>query len=481
MLKTNLNPHYKNISIVPKNWQALTDEELNKVEFYVSYIYISNLGEEYLMSVRPFANLDISYKKKEIFNIIQILPFKLNSGFNPLIDDYYEYKGLFLNYTLHITPATKLMNNGSITIQVNYVNPAEYVFSLNNNYSSNSTFNNIENGIHELKIIHVITNQILIIPVTLTPVSEGSFSCYHNVLDAFANALPFVVASSDYKLMMECTIKRISESIINLNLHHKRIKDFRKNDIKTAIDNLNVPPHMYNKIRGHISLIYNILIDFDVVEQNLVRNVFKRKIVTRLRKIIPDDILCKIFSHLKCEYYTFYRYAKIFYYSGSRSTELFNIKANQVNLDKSEFVVVIKKGKVHKEVLKAISPDVLHLWKEAVEECPDKSYYLFSKGYMPGKKTINARINSAIWQYYVQKKLDLPYNFYSLKHKYLDILDEYKGFIDNQNDNIASLHAGHTSSIITDKHYLVGKKNRQLEALKHFSLEKIQANELNSI
>jgi integrase len=475
MLKIKSNPHYKNISINPKNWQALTDEELNKLEFYVSFIYITNLGEEYLMSIHPIANLDISSKKKEIFNIIQILPFKLNSGFNPLIDDYYEFKGLFLNYSLQITPATNLMNNGSIVIQVNFVNPSEYVFSLNNNYSSDSTFVNLENGIYELKIIHIITNQILIIPVTLNPVENGSFSCNHNVLDSFTNAIPFVISSADYKFMMEYTMKRIYASIISLNLHHKRIKDFKKNDIKAAIDMLNVPPHMYNKIRGYISLIYNVLVEYDVVEHNLVRNVFKRKTVTRLRKIIPDDILARIFAHLENDYYTFYRYAKIFYYSGSRSTELFNIKAQHVNLEKKEFVVVIKKGQTHKEVLKVISPDVLHLWKEAVEECPDKSYYLFSKGYMPGKKVINARINSAIWNHYVQKKLDLSYNFYSLKHKYLDILDEYKGFIDPKNDNLASVHAGHTTSAITDKHYLVGKKNRQLEALKQFSLEKIQS------
>ncbi len=54
-------------------------------------------------------------------------------------------------------------------------------------------------------------------------------------------------------------------------------------------------------------------------------------------------------------------------------------------------------------------------------------------------------------------------DFYSLKHLFLDRLDK------NVNDieNVSMLMASHTTPTITNKVYLVGKKQRQLDQLKN--------------
>lgn len=469
----SINPRYRNIRVTPNNWQTIRNEELNQIPLCVQFIYIDNYGQEHLISISPFEGLDIEIKKKEILNIIQILPYKLNSGFNPLQDDYYDYKGLYLDYSLQITPATNQLNNGSLFIKLNYVNRSEFLFCLNDTYSNNPYFSKLENGFHELQIIHVISNQILKVPVNITPTPLNHFSPYSNILDSFRNAYPYTNGSDDYKKEFGQVMDRIYNVIINLNLHHKKINEIKKSDIKTILDSMNAPAHVYNKSRSYLSLIYNVLIDFEVLDQNIVKTVPKHKTVKKLRQVIPDEELEEILKFLHDEYYSFYRYVKIFYHSGSRTTEMFALKAKDINLEKREFKIVINKGKTPTEEIKAILPDVFDLWQEVINECDDNNNYLFSTGYLPGKIKSKTRLNSANWTYYVQKKLNVHYTFYMLKHKFLDILDQYQNQVVYNNNNIASIHAGHTTTKMTEKHYLMGKKKRQIEALKQFSLENI--------
>lgn len=470
----NDSARYKKLCVIPANWQTLRNEELNNTQLFVQFIYIDTQKKEHTLTIFPLDGLDIEFKKKEILNIIQILPLKLKSGFNPLYEDYYDYKGLFIDYALKITPASIGLNNGSITIKLNYVNPSEFLFCLNETYSNKPSFEILENGKYLLQIIHIITNQILRVQIEILPVEPNSFCPHHNVLDAFRNAFPFANGSEDYKREFGLSMERIYLMIIKLNLHHKKIIDLKKSDIKALLDGLNIPPHVYNKTRGYLSSIYNVLLDFEVLDQNIIKTVPKHKTIKKVREIIPDDELDAILAFLKSEHYTFYRYVKIFYHSGSRTTELFSLKAKDVNLKRREFKITMNKGHSPSEEIKAILPDVYDLWQEIINECDDYNQYLFSKNYLPGKHKLNARINAAYWSYHVQKKLNISYTFYMLKHKFLDILDQYQNMIVFSNNNIASIHAGHKTTKMTDRHYLMGKKNRQLEALKLFSLDNIK-------
>jgi integrase len=168
--------------------------------------------------------------------------------------------------------------------------------------------------------------------------------------------------------------------------------------------------------------------------------------------------------------YPYYRYIKIFYHSGARTTELFDLKAKDVSLTQREFKIIIHKGNRSKEAIKAILPDVYNLWVEIMNETKSLDDYLFSISYLPGSKKQKAKINSHIWRKYVIKKLNHNYTFYSLKHKLLDYIDQYQDSI-SKNSNLATVHASHSNKSITETHYLVGKNKRQIEALKSFSLE----------
>ena len=61
---------------------------------------------------------------------------------------------------------------------------------------------------------------------------------------------------------------------------------------------------------------------------------------------------------------------------------------------------------------------------------------------------------------HVKKKLGITADFYSLKHLNLD---EISGALDIE---AAAMMAGHTSPVITMKHYAVNEKDREMERLR---------------
>jgi len=64
------------------------------------------------------------------------------------------------------------------------------------------------------------------------------------------------------------------------------------------------------------------------------------------------------------------------------------------------------------------------------------------------------------WREYVKEGLGIDIDFYSLK--YLN-LDEVAGQLDEE---ATARMAGHTSTVITWKHYLINEKERKMEKLK---------------
>ena len=64
------------------------------------------------------------------------------------------------------------------------------------------------------------------------------------------------------------------------------------------------------------------------------------------------------------------------------------------------------------------------------------------------------------WKTYVKDNLKIDVDFYALKHLNLD---EISGYL---NAEAAAKMAGHTSTVITLKHYLVNEKQREMDKLK---------------
>jgi integrase len=86
--------------------------------------------------------------------------------------------------------------------------------------------------------------------------------------------------------------------------------------------------------------------------------------------------------------------------------------------------------------------------------------YVFSSTYKPGKFKLQLKHISNKWKLYVKEELNIEVDLYALKHLNLD---ETSSILNAQK---AARMAGHSSPVITMKHYLVNEKEREREKLK---------------
>jgi len=256
--------------------------------------------------------------------------------------------------------------------------------------------------------------------------------------------------------MVCCTSAKLEFSHIPISaINRKHIKQILQQINESRGDS----PHRFNRIRSYLMIIFNELIEYDVIENNPIVGISKRKTIHRLRSIPPLDTRKKINEFLKENYYQFWLFMQIFFHSGSRITELIMVKAKDVDLSEQNFRVIMRKGKQYKEVNKPIKNIALKYWLEALQNAKTEDY-VFSKGLLPGPLCIKSYQITKRWYRLVKKKLKINYDFYSLKHLNLDQTAE---LIDLKH---ASVLASHSSTEITYKHYALNESKRQNDKLK---------------
>lgn len=258
-----------------------------------------------------------------------------------------------------------------------------------------------------------------------------------------------------------------NESCKMLGYDHFKICDIRRKQARAILDHLakrkEYSNSRYNKVRTYIQMVFKRLVSMDVIEYNPISGIEKKKVVKKLRQSISDEDFIKVRKHLKINYYSFYRYTEIFFHSGSRNTELFRVKKEDVNLKAQTFKIIVLKGNQQTEELRAINNNVLRLWTELMEIAKPNDY-IFSKKLMPGQTKIDSAQITRRWRSHVKKKLGINEDFYALKHKYLTKVIEVKG------KNFAAGLAGHTSISMLDKHYDLNGKQRILDDGKNINI-----------
>lgn len=241
-----------------------------------------------------------------------------------------------------------------------------------------------------------------------------------------------------------------------------------------------------NRFRSYLIMLFKELKRIQAVESNPALELeIDHTWVKSKRKILTDAEALIIDTNLKAWDYYYWRYMRIFYRSGSRSTEMLGLRADKVDLDLQEFTVLVKKGKQYKEDIRAIPDDALKFWQEVIQEA-GHGQYLFSVGFKPGDRKIGKDNVCNRWRKYVKDDppkesttptkdkrklpkrkyvpLGIKVDFYALKHKNLDKIAEQSG-VDN-----AKAAAGHTS-VNTTKGYTVGEDSRQREKLKRTKVD----------
>jgi integrase len=297
--------------------------------------------------------------------------------------------------------------------------------------------------------------------------------------EALTWAFKELKTSKETLLNVKSCLARVKTAIIDQNLHTVMLKDFKTKHVRKILKHCagqhNLSAHSFNHYRSYLIMLFKVLLEVDAVDYNPVSNISKQKPVKRLRNLLTPAERKSISDHFKNTDIYYYRFLQCFFHSGARPVELLRLKKEDINLENMNCKVVIKKGMLCEEQLRLIKDIAFEFWQAQYNECAAGDY-LFGYMLKPGKKKCTRDYITKKWQREVKgdlkinkdgtlktnKKdcLKINKDLYSLKHLNLD---ETAALL---NADDASKMAGHTSTVITLKHYLVNEKDRQNERLK---------------
>lgn len=302
---------------------------------------------------------------------------------------------------------------------------------------------------------------------------DQELSPYIDVTTALETARKKINGSEKHLKQIRRCVSRINEAMKALNYSYLNIGDIKLWHIKNALEYLKIPPYSFNKFKQYLKDVFDELIEYGAVEHNPCRDISKKKFEKQLREIITEEQLAYIDPYLKQNYPDFYRYRMIFGMSGGRSAELFRVQLKHIDIENQEYIVQIQKGRSYVWETKIIVADAIPYWEELLNLSGNEEDFLFAKGLVPGPVQIDSEQITRRWKRLVKdsdKILDEQNNiikvtadFYTLKHLFLDKLDEMK----EQTPIIplAKIMGNHKSDKMT-KFYTTGRSRRENEILK---------------
>lgn len=224
---------------------------------------------------------------------------------------------------------------------------------------------------------------------------------------------------------------------------------------------------LYNRIRTHLLSVFNIIENEEANERRPVAAVPVKPTMERKQEALTLDEIKRILVYLKGVNYHFYRFAYIFYHTASRPVELCRLQYEDVNLNEGVYRIRILKKKKWREEIKPIHVNVLHLWKEVMNEAKP-GQYLFAHGYKPGEKPYASATYSHTFKNLVKEGLGITRNFYTLKHRKLDEIRVF--MLSNEGVRLSreiTQHAASHDSFKTTSLYLNDEEARMNTVLRH--------------
>lgn len=308
----------------------------------------------------------------------------------------------------------------------------------------------------------------------------------HIFFEALELAYDKLKTSEHHLKQVRWCLSKLNLCIQSLNYTDVKISDIKIFHVKNVLDRANLTPHMYNKFRSYLMSLFKELIQYGCIDHNPCREISKQKTTVSIRETLSDEKYKIVHNYIEENYPDFFRYFKIFFLSGARTSELLRLQKKDVNLALQEYKVVIRKGRQYTETIKVVLPDAIPYWKEILSMCKSENDYLFSKGLIPGQNPIQPYQITKRWYRLIKQSdkikdengntIKVTEDFYALKHLFLDILDGFKpdplapDYIPIPNLNLAKTAASHRTDAITNV-YTVGKKKRENEALKNVRLK----------
>lgn len=290
----------------------------------------------------------------------------------------------------------------------------------------------------------------------------------------FIDALEFAfskmtVADSTYK-DIKGIIGKIKVSSQQLRYDTMPVGEIKRKHIRYIIDNLEKTEgefsgHKFNKYRTYLQSLYNELVDYEVVESNIIKDIRKKKTTKSTTETLSLEERTAVYNHLKPNFPEFLRFSIIYFHSGGRIAEMLRLKTDHVELNKLRYKVLVKKGSGgYKWIYRAIKEISVPYWEEVLKGAK-KDLYVFSVGLEPGTTQIRREQINRRWRTHVKEKLGITADFRSLKHSNLDEISAQLSLKDAANA------AGHTSTDMVVNHYAVGEKDRAMERIQKMGNE----------
>lgn len=229
----------------------------------------------------------------------------------------------------------------------------------------------------------------------------------------------------DYKKSVEYFLKAASL----LYIDQIQIGQLTRTQIKAVFSKLitdfKLPAKNYNKRLTHIKSLLSELVEWNCFEYN---PAFRLKDLPeeQTQKFIPYTLKEKklIREHLFIKDYHFFVYIITVYFTGLRPSEILSLKIKDFDelnaiFHLQPFSNVIKNKSerwafVHKNLLKFFVQMQLEKY--------NPEFYIFSKGFIPGKQKLKTRTATDLWNKYIKVELSINKYMYALRHTAADDL-----------------------------------------------------------
>lgn len=224
-----------------------------------------------------------------------------------------------------------------------------------------------------------------------------------------------------------------------------------------------------NKAIAVFKIVFNKLIEYDVIEHSVMSKVKKRKEAKGKIVIATNDQVLKIKDHLESYLPNLWGLVLFIFHSGLRPGEVLSVKLNMINLKKRTIIIPKEYIKTNIERVVAID-NVLYNYISSMNINEyDSNMYLLGRG--KNKDLSISEIKSTMWRIHylwnteVKTPLELDINLYSFKH-----LRANKELMINNNLEQAKVLFGHTDMKTTEI-YANQKNEIFIERLKDSTLD----------
>lgn len=274
-------------------------------------------------------------------------------------------------------------------------------------------------------------------------------------LDALYKALEKKSYTPEHRKVVESALRRFKTYTGKLEYDYLKIKDVELIHVKKVLEACGLSNHSYNQYKKMISSLFTDLVDEACLKVNPCTGIKSKKHIVEKKDIFTDKELERVTERILKDAPTFYNFFQIFYMSGCRVPEMLGLKPKDVNLEKREFTITLKKGGLDVREKRAIIPNAIEFWERQMFEIKDTDF-VFSYGFVPGETELKRDYVYKFWK----KKIRIK-TIYTLKHTFLDKVEEA-----HYSAQIAAGHRKDTTTAI----YTVGREKRRLEAQKQIQI-----------